>query len=129
MIRLLAVGATIFGALAAGAAEVVPSGQKLELREVLIDEVGVETWIRFQFLAPEIARGTGTITYQQAADDLPHLCETVALPYVAEHGLQGEVVVITLQDRPVPFGQGDPDATQYIDAYRIQSGACIWEAF
>lgn len=33
-------------------AQTLPSGQAVELREVLIDTVGTERWLRFRFLAP-----------------------------------------------------------------------------
>ncbi|MEM9639279.1 MAG: DUF6497 family protein, partial [Pseudomonadota bacterium] len=62
----------------------VPSGQPVELYEVLIDEVGADTWLRFRFLAPEIARNGGSVDFAQAEPDLEHLCQAVALPYLAE---------------------------------------------
>lgn len=105
----------------------VPSGQPVELYEVLIDEVGADTWLRFRFLAPEIARNGGSVDFAQAEPDLEHLCQAVALPYLAEYDLAPEFVSVTLLDRPVEFGRSDPDATQFIDVFRIASGTCIWE--
>ncbi|MDH5531341.1 MAG: DUF6497 family protein, partial [Paracoccaceae bacterium] len=32
-------------------------------------------------------------------------------------------------DRVVPFGESDPEATQYFEAFSIADGTCIWEAF
>jgi len=108
-------------------AQDVPSGQDLSLAEVLIDEVGGEAWLRFRFLAPQIARQTGTITYGDAEDDFAHLCDAVARPYLLEHALAADVIAITLMDRAVPFGQADPDATQFIEVFRIENDACVWE--
>ena len=108
-------------------AQSVPSGQDLTLSEVLIDDVGGEAWLRFRFLAPQIARATGTVTYTDAEGDFAHLCDAVARPYLADHALAADVVVITLMDRTVPFGQADPDATQFIEAFRITGDACVWE--
>ncbi|MGC3936251.1 DUF6497 family protein [Roseobacter sp. EG26] len=105
----------------------VPSGQPVELYEVLIDEVGTETWLRFRFLAPEIARDTGSISFAQAESDLEHLCVEVALPYLTEFDLRPQIVAVTLLDRPVEFGQSDPKATQFIDVFRVSSGSCVWE--
>lgn len=107
----------------------VPSGQPVELYEVLVDKVGAETWLRFRFLTPEIARDGGTITFAEAEADLEHLCAEVALPYLAEYDLAPEIVAVTLLDRPVTFGLTDPEATQFIDVFRVTSGACIWEGF
>lgn len=106
---------------------VVPSGQKVDLFEVLIDEVGAETWLRFRFLTPEISPKNGRISFAQAEDDFEHLCTHVALPYLDSYALSGDVVVVTLLDVPVEFGASDPDVTQYIDVFRISSGRCVWE--
>ena len=74
----------------------VPSGQPVELREVLVDDLGDEVWLRFRFIAPEIAREGGSVTYATAEPDFMHLCETLALPYIDEYGLNGDVVVLSL---------------------------------
>ncbi|MBW4707557.1 hypothetical protein KX928_07140 [Roseobacter sp. YSTF-M11] len=105
----------------------VPSGQPLELYEVLVDEVGAEAWVRFRFLAPDISRLGGTVSFADAEGDLAYLCAQVALPYLSEFALSADVVAVTLLDRPVEFGQSDPDATQFIDVFRVTSGSCIWE--
>ncbi|MEP1586545.1 MAG: DUF6497 family protein [Tateyamaria sp.] len=123
-------GCTLLFLMASPAlAQDVPSGQSVTLNEVLIDEVNAESWLRFRFLAPQIARETGDITYTAAEEDFAHLCETVARPYLVEFDLTPQVVVITLMDRPVPFGQADPEATQFIEAFRILDETCRWEAF
>ncbi|MEW2913728.1 DUF6497 family protein [Leisingera sp. JC11] len=121
-------------ALTAAAAEAiaVPSGQPVTLAEVLLDDAPGqpgETWARFRFLAPQIARGTGTVSYESAAPDMDHLCGALALPYLAEHGISAARVVISLSDRMVPFGAQDSEATQFFEAYRPDGGACMWEAF
>ena len=121
-------------ALTAAAADAVsvPSGQTVTLAEVLLDEAPGQpgdTWARFRFLAPQIARGTGTITYEAAAPDMDHLCGSIALPYLADHGVSAARVVISLSDRMVPFGAQDPEATQFFEAYRPEGAACMWEAF
>lgn len=110
-------------------AQDLPSGQHVTLNEVLIDTVNAESWLRFRFLAPQISRDGGAFTYAMAEPDFAHLCETVARPYLSAYDLSADMVVITLMDRAVPFGQADADATQFIEAFRIQSDACIWEAF
>ena len=52
-----------------------------------------------------------------------------ALPRIDPHGPQPAQVIISLSDRPVPFGEVEPDVTQFFEAYRIENGACIWEMF
>ncbi|MEL7093095.1 MAG: DUF6497 family protein [Pseudomonadota bacterium] len=120
---------TVIVAANAAAALDLPSGQSVTLSEVLIDRVEDEDWLRFRFVAPEIARSGGSLGYADAEGDFAVLCDDLARPYMAEQGLSAAVVVISLMDRPVPFGQPDPDATQFFEAYRIEDGACVWQAF
>ncbi|MEM9577702.1 MAG: DUF6497 family protein [Pseudomonadota bacterium] len=105
----------------------VPSGQSVELFEVLVDEVGAEDWVRFRFLAPRIGKQTGDLTFEQALDDFELLCEQVALPYLQDYELAADVIVIALLDRPVDFGAADPDATQYIEVFRVEDHRCTAE--
>jgi Family of unknown function (DUF6497) len=34
-----------------------------------------------------------------------------------------------MSDRVVPFGQTDPEATQFFEAYSLQGDTCVWEMF
>jgi hypothetical protein len=104
-----------------------PSGINISLFEVLVDEVSAETWLRFRFLAPSIARTTGSVTFAEIEQDFEYLCREIALPYVAHHDLDAEVVAVSILDRPIAFGTSDPEATQYIDVFRVSSGTCEWE--
>ena len=107
----------------------LPSGQTATLHEVLIDTVNDEPWLRFRFVTPAIGRNGGTVSYAEAEPDMAHLCDTLALPYIAEHDLQGEVIVISFADRITEFGVPDPEATQFFEAYRVKNKACVWEGF
>ncbi len=115
--------------LSAGAASAieVPSGQPVELQEVLIDDMGEETWLRFRFVAPQISREAGAISYEQASEDMLHLCSALALPYIADFALEGDIIIVSLADRQTEFGQPDPDATQFFEAFRPQGDTCMWE--
>ncbi|MEX0370901.1 MAG: DUF6497 family protein [Tateyamaria sp.] len=107
----------------------MPSGQSVDLNEVLIDRVGNESWLRFRFIAPDITRNGDGLTHADAEADFQVLCDDVALPYMSDFELQAEVVVISLMDRAVPFGTADPDATQFFEAFRVQDGTCVWDAY
>ncbi|MFN3294273.1 MAG: DUF6497 family protein [Gemmobacter sp.] len=86
--------------------------------------------VRFRFIAPRIAREGGTIDFDTAAEDMDHLCQTFALPRIETvTGPQPAQVVISLSDRPVEFGVITPEATQFFEAYSIEDGTCVWEAF
>jgi hypothetical protein len=97
------------------------------LQEVLVEELGEETWLRFRFIAPDISRAGADIGYEAAAGDMIHLCEMLALPYMAEYALKGDVIVVSLADRAVEFGVPDPEATQFFEAFRPVDNSCIWE--
>ena len=105
----------------------LPSGQNVSLMEVRSDDLGTDTWLRFRFLAPAIARDSGVVDFAGAEADMAHLCAHVAVPYVAEHGSDAGLVVISLSDRALAFGESDPAATQYFDAFRVEGDRCIWE--
>ncbi len=107
----------------------MPSGQDVSLMEVRRDDLGADTWVRFRFLAPAIARTGGTVDFAKAEADMAYLCATIAVPYVTEHAFDAGRIVISLSDREVEFGVSDPDATQYFDVFRIENDRCIWEGF
>ncbi|MFD1809399.1 DUF6497 family protein [Gemmobacter lanyuensis] len=85
--------------------------------------------LRFRFLAPQIAREAGDVDFETASADMLALCQSFALPRLAELGPQPQQIIISLADRVVPFGETSPDATQYFEAYSIENGTCIWEMF
>ncbi len=121
---------TPFAAGAAGAQTVdVPSGLSVTLQEVLLDETPGELWVRFRFLAPQIARALNEVSFETAEPDMNHLCHTLALPYLSQHTLSPARIVISLSDRFVPFGAMDAEATQFFETYRPEGDACLWEAF
>lgn len=107
----------------------VPSGQTVNLTEVLVEQAQRETWVRFRFVAPQIAREGGDVTFDTAASDIDHLCQNMVVPYLNEHSITPERVVISMSDRDVPFGQANPEATQFFEAYRLDGADCIWEEF
>lgn len=114
-----------------GRAAEVPSGQEVRLQEVIWNAPGPDgAAVRFRFVAPAIARDGGGVGFEAAARDMLHLCQTLALPRIAAAGAepQGQII-ISLADREVPFGASDPQATQFFEAYRVENGSCIWEAF
>ncbi|WP_254437221.1 DUF6497 family protein [Ruegeria arenilitoris] len=105
----------------------VPSGQPVHLSDVLLDNNPGELWVRFRFIAPKIGSDVGRIGYDVASVDMEHLCQTLAVAYVAKYELDPARVVISLSDRPLEFGRSSPDATQFFEAYRLEQSQCIWE--
>ena len=108
----------------------VPSGQAVSLYDTVSGEPGPGgLTVRFRFLAPGIAREKGEIAFETAQADMAHLCETYVLPRLSDIGPRVAQVVVTLMDRPVPFGATMPEATQFFEAYRPEDGHCVWEGF
>ena len=107
----------------------LPSGQSVELHEVIVEGTGAQSIARFRFIAPSIARDGGTVRFTDAELDMARLCEIVALPYITENAVPAQTAIISLSDRVVEFGAADPDATQFFDAFDVKDSACIWEGF
>jgi hypothetical protein len=114
----------------AAGAIAVPSGQLITLLDVIWNVPGPLGMVtRFRFLAPQISQGSGTVDFETAYGDMLDLCQSYALPAVEANNLAPSQIIISLSDRDVPFGQADPEATQFFEAYRIENRICIWEVF
>ncbi len=107
----------------------VPSGQEATLHEVLVDAQESKTYLRFRYITPQIGAGAEKISFEVAGNDMLHLCETFALPYIDQYALEGDTIVISFMDRITEFGVPDPDAIQYFESFRPESGVCMWDEF
>lgn len=108
----------------------LPSGQIVTLIETIWNTMGPAGLVtRFRFLAPQINVETGTVPFEAASQDIAWACQNFALAKVVEFGPLPSQIIISLEDRPVPFGEADPEALQFFEAFRIENGACIWEVF
>ena len=105
----------------------VPSGEVLTFQESFYEEqLDGSLWARFRFVMPSIARG-GQVGYADVAEDFLHLCDVYVLPGLGDD--VPEQIVISLSDRETEFGVPAPEATQFFEAFRVESGSCIWEGF
>lgn len=105
----------------------VPSGQEIELLDTVQNVPGPGgLTMRFRFLAPALGQG---LDVDVALADMEALCETYALPRMPDMGPRPEQIVISLSERPVAFGDADPDTVQLFEAYRAEGGTCVPEAF
>jgi hypothetical protein len=125
MTRMLRLAPLILAAAPAWADAVpVPSGQTVELIEAFWDLTGESRpTLRLRLLAPEI--GTSR-DFAEIEMDFPVICQTLGAPNVPPDR-DGALIVVSLTDRPVPFGTFDPDATQFFEGFRAVNGTCIWE--
>lgn len=107
----------------------VPSGQPIEFFEVIWEAEGDLNIYRFRYIAPDIARKGGKISFGQAEIDIKHLCESSALPALIAQKRLFDKIIISLSDQEVEFGKAAPDATQFFEVYTSDGTACIWEGF
>ncbi|WGI20620.1 DUF6497 family protein [Amylibacter sp. IMCC11727] len=105
----------------------VPSGQIVTLDEQLV--VPPDNRILYLgFTAPSIG-GDYAVTFDRASQDMDQLCEAVGIPEAGRligEGLRIDEVVIRLMERLIPYGEVDPDAAQFLNAYDISGGNCVW---
>ncbi|GKY88346.1 DUF6497 family protein [Sinisalibacter aestuarii] len=130
-------GATLLAALVAapalaeGAGGIaLPSGREVTFHDVIWGEPGPSgLTVRFRFLEENLAGIVDAVPYDEIEADMHFLCESYALSRISNIGPQPHTVMISVSDRPVEFGEADPDATQIFEAYRPEDGACVWEGF
>ncbi|OWJ78514.1 acetolactate synthase [Haematobacter genomosp. 1] len=106
----------------------VPSGAAVTFQEMLSDTEGPEgLTFRFRFVVRPI--GEQGMEEQGMEQDMRALCEAFALPRMSRLAESPAQVVISVADRAIAFGDADPGVVQFFEAYRIENGHCIWEAF
>lgn len=105
----------------------LPSGQSVTLQEYFIEpHLDGADQARFRFVAPALAQGS---SFAEVEQDFPVLCSDFAVPVLAV--VQPDIiqVVISMSAAPLEFGVTDPSIVQFFEAFRIESGSCIWEVF
>ncbi len=131
MRKVMAAALMLWGLMAqagAGADAVqVPSGADVRLFDLFIEEQDTGArWARFRFVAPALAQG---VDFAAVEGDFGHLCAMFALPMLVDAGEAVQQIVISLSSAELEFGANDPDVVQFFEAYRVENGSCIWEAF
>lgn len=117
---LAAVCVAMAGALWAQAPSLSPAFHDRHL-EVLPSG---DTALVLRYLAPEIAG----LSYGDVVPLLDAICAQAGLAAWRDSTPRPDEIVIVLMDRVVPRGSPDPDATQYISAYRSTTGeSCEWQ--
>ncbi|WP_050526052.1 DUF6497 family protein [Pseudorhodobacter aquimaris] len=106
----------------------VPSGQPVTLQEMFWEE-GSDLVLRARFIAPLIARAGRALDHDTAVADMAYLCSSFVLPQLDAQQARRVQIILSLSDIALPFGQSDPDATQFFEAYRMDGDTCISEIF
>lgn len=106
----------------------VPSGQPVTLQEAFLElQEDGGLWLRLRFVAPALAEGPGQVGFDVAEADMLHLCRSLGLSFA--EGQDVSLIVISLADRPVEFGDRMTDVVQFFEAFRPEDGDCIWDEF
>ncbi|SEW24252.1 hypothetical protein SAMN04488515_1794 [Cognatiyoonia koreensis] len=121
----LAAGIALIAAPAVAQELTAPSGLKLNLYDVIIEDDAALA--RFRFEVPEIA--DNGLPFADVADDLQALCNQTLLPGLQQSGWDEGQIVVQLSAEKVDFGATVPDITQYFQPFSIDGDACIWEDF
>jgi hypothetical protein len=82
--------------------------------------------VRARYVAEALEAGA---TLDEVSADLEYLCNADALPRIGEAAGEGVRIIVSLGDRPSDFGVPSPDVRQVFEAFTVESGLCIWEAF
>lgn len=126
------IGTGFAGFAAANELIKVPTGQPMVPYELLWEDHldagnNGETWLVIRFLAPDITKLTGKISYSDAAVDLEYLCNSVGRGVAALTGGGVDQIIVNLMDKPIARGERNQNVTQFMSAYRLVNGACEWE--
>ena len=110
---------------AANAVE-VPSGRDVRFLDAITNVPGAEgATARFRFVVP----GLTEADIEATVPDMQALCDTYALPRTEAMQPVPQQIIITLAAEETTFGQPAPDVVQFFEAYSVQDGACVWEAY
>ncbi|GAA6207977.1 DUF6497 family protein [Cognatishimia sp. WU-CL00825] len=130
-LKYAAIGGALAGAATAGVLEetlAVPSGYAVQLQEKRVDQLpdGAQV-LRLRFVMPAIARPDHV--YSDVAGDFEALCNHLAWRVVGAQSKDIDHIVVSLSDRETDFGVSNSDATQYFEAFTLETDICIWEGF
>ncbi|MCI5038701.1 MAG: DUF6497 family protein [Donghicola eburneus] len=122
-VALLAVATTVRGQ---EGAPTVPSGLDLTLFELILEnQPDGQVWARYRFVAPDLQQSD----FDRVSGDFPEICASYALPELDARGTHPAMIVLSYADRPIPFGEAAPEAVQFVESFRVDQGACIWEVY
>ena len=127
--RLVTALALVMLAAPALRAEVaLPSGLEAALLEGFVEvQPDGARWARFRYVMP--ALGGADAGFDAVQADFVTLCEVQARPMLKDAGEEVALVIVSLMDKPLEFGQSDPGTVQYFESFVIRDDRCIWEEF
>lgn len=104
----------------------LPSGINAHLYEVIDESAEGGPVSRFRYVAK--ALDLGRMAPEAVLTDMTFLCQNNVLPQVAA-AAESRTIVVSLADRPAPFGVMDSSVAQIFEVFSIVDHTCIWEAF
>jgi len=115
--------ALLAGGASAAEAVLLPSGRSAELFETIGD--GSDD-IRLRYVSEGF--DPQDVDPEVLLLDMTYLCELRAATFENGNG-RGRQITVSIADRPAEFGVLNTDIRQSFEAFSIDAGTCIWEAF
>jgi hypothetical protein len=107
---------------------ILPSGLEASLLEGFVEvQPDGARWARFRYVMPALSQPDAG--FDRVQYDFVTLCEAQARPMLEQAGEDVALVVVSLMDKALEFGQSDPGTAQYFETFAIREGRCIWEDF
>lgn len=97
--------------------------------DILWEANGPQTNLVVRMVAPQISRDGGRLDYDAVSGAMDRVCAVVGVPSILNTESQIDRILVIFMDRPVPRGEANPEATQYINIYSVENQRCIWEDF
>lgn len=114
---------------AAGIVDGQVSGLAHDLHEVIYQPAGVPTGsvksVRLRYVQPKLA-GEDAVEFAQIEPDFQHLCDSDGIAHLEKSAPNAAEIVISIASEPFEFGETAPEIIQYIDAFDVKDGACVW---
>lgn len=122
-------GALALAPLWAMAESVAPSGLRLSLHELLVEENpwSGETLVVVRLLAPTISQDLPDPVTLRA--DMDWACATWGQPAAEDLAVPPDQVVVEMMAAPAERGIATPEIRRFFETYRLDGPSCIWELF
>lgn len=119
--------ALLLAAPAMGWEVTLPSGAGVAFHDAIWEEDSGT--LRLRYVVPAVADPAFADRDADIHADMEWLCRTQALVMIGVSGHAWEGVTITMMAQPVVFGDTAPDVVQFFEAFVLQDGLCVWDAF
>ena len=105
----------------------LPSGHAAQFHDAIWEEDS--GMLRLRYLVPAVEDAAYAGDQDAIFADMEALCAGPGRAMIAEDGNPWDGVTVTMMAAPVEFGRSAPDVVQFFEAFILQDGLCILDAF